>query len=183
MFFHIRFGHLVVLSFMAAAITLCGGCSEQEQKVAGQSDIDKAVSLYVDAVVHQEAREWELAIQKLLEAIEITPQFSLAYSLQGDIYQQISEFEKSAEAYENAIQIDPWSFNDYFNLGKVCRIMEKFVRSVRAFVRACELGPDHFEAHLYAAEVFLTLKEYNEAIAFSRMAEKIDPINNLDLMD
>ena len=53
--------------------------------------------------------------------------------------------------------------------------MKKFVRSARAYVRACELDPKHFEAHLYAAEVFFTLKNYDQAIEFSRMAEKIDP--------
>ena len=174
MLIHIRL-RSVIIGLLAAAIALWAGCEQQEQRGPQQQTQTQAVGLYVDAMVHQEAEEWDQAIQKLIAAIELYPEFTMAYSLQGDIYRQITDFEKSADAYEIAAQMDPWSFKDFFNLGKVCRIMEKFVRAVRAFLRACELGPDHFEAHLNAAQVFFALKDYDQAMAFSQMAKQIDP--------
>ncbi|MHC4412595.1 MAG: tetratricopeptide repeat protein, partial [Planctomycetota bacterium] len=110
------------------------GCAQQ-----------KAVDLYVDAVMYREQDENEKAIEKLNSAVKANRKFSIAYSLLGEIYQEINDYEKSAASYEKATELNPWSFKDYFNLGGVYHLMKRFTEAIRAYTRACELEPDHFK--------------------------------------
>jgi tetratricopeptide (TPR) repeat protein len=106
----------VCLICLTAMALFCSGCAQQQ---------DKAVDLYVDAVMYKEFQQNDLAIEKLNSAVKENKKFSLAYSLLGDIYQEMKEYEKSANSYEMAAELNPWSFRDYFSLGKVYEIMEK----------------------------------------------------------
>jgi tetratricopeptide (TPR) repeat protein len=87
------------------------GCGQQQQQ--------RAVDLYVDAVMFRELNENEKAVEKLDAALKLNKRFSLAYSLLGETYQQLQDYEKSATSYEKAIELNPWSFKDYFSVGQV----------------------------------------------------------------
>jgi tetratricopeptide (TPR) repeat protein len=150
---------------VGSVLLVLGGCSRQNQ----------AVDLYVDAVMFKEFDQNERAVEKLNEAVKLNKNFSLAYSLLGEIYQEIKDYEKSAAAYETATELNPWSFKDYFNLGRVYQIMQKFAQAVKAYVRACELKPDHIQAHINAAQSFYHIEDYNSALAYGHAAEQIDP--------
>ncbi|MBL7214868.1 MAG: hypothetical protein ISS71_04245 [Phycisphaerae bacterium] len=69
---------------------------------------EQAVSLYVDAMMLNDLNEREKAIQKLNMAVNLDPEFALAFSLKGDILQDMENFEESADAYERATVLDPW---------------------------------------------------------------------------
>jgi tetratricopeptide (TPR) repeat protein len=135
----------------------------------------QAVSLYVDAMMLNDLNDREKAIQKLNQAVELDPEFALAFSLKGDILQDMEEFEDSADAYERATELDPWSFKDFFNLGKVCQAIKQFARAVRAYVAACSLDPQHYPAHLGAAQCYFQLKELDDAMAYAEMAKELAP--------
>jgi len=135
----------------------------------------KAVDLYVDAVMLKGFDENEKAVEKLNSAVELNKDFSLAYSLLGEIYQEIKDYEKSATAYENATKLNQWSFKDYFNLGRVYQIMKKFALAVKAYTIACELKPEHLAANVNAAKCYYEIEDYNNALVYGGRAEQIDP--------
>ena len=168
---------IICISLISFSLFFFGGCAPQQQKTA------KPVDLYVDAVMLSELNENEQAVEKLNTAVKTDQNFSLAYSLMGDIYQKMQDYENSATAYERAAQINPYSFKDYFNLGKVYYVMEKFANAVRAYVKAVELEPNDLEANVGAAKSYYKVKDYNNALAYGERAQQIDPnINELQKM-
>jgi len=135
----------------------------------------RAVALYVDAVELVDRNDQQLAVEKLNSAVEIDGDFSLAYSLLGQIYQKLADYENSAASYEKATQLNPWSFVDFFNLGKVYQIVEKFRAAANAYAQACRLRTDHYQAHFNAAECYYRIDDFKNAAAYARQAEQIDP--------
>ena len=156
---------LFTFYFLLFTLLFSAGCAQEQQ----------AVKLYVDAVMLRELNENDKAIEKLDSAVESNKNFSLAYSLLGEIYQEIKDYEKSAASYEEATKLNPWSFKDFFSLGRVYQIMEKFAQAVEAYGRACELKPDHLDAHINAAKSYYEVKDYDGALAYGKRAEQIDP--------
>ena len=70
---------------------LCRGCARQQQAERQETEQQKAqkqqaVELYVDAVTLAEAGENQKAIEKLNLVLTSENDFSLAYSLLGEIY-------------------------------------------------------------------------------------------------
>jgi tetratricopeptide (TPR) repeat protein len=151
---------LAVLQLLFAA-----GCARQQ----------RAVELYVDAVMLKELNENEKAITKLNQAVKANKRFSLAHSLLGEIYEQMQDYHKSVEAYETATQLNPWSFKDYFSLGRVYQTMKEFALAVKAYRRACELKPNHLEANISAAKCLYEIKDYDQALIYGSRAAQIAP--------
>jgi len=133
----------------------------------------KAVQLYVDAMMLRDLQRWDNAIMKLNNAIEISPDFSLAYSFKGDIHQLNKQYKISADSYEKATKIDPWSFQNFANLGKVSQIIKDYQRAVKAYVSACELKTDDFEVHLGAGRCYYELEDYELAFDYGQRAKEI----------
>lgn len=136
---------------------------------------EKAVSLYVDAMMLNDLNEHEKAIQKLNTAVDLDPHFALAYSLKGDILQNMKKYEDSADAYEKATEMDPWSFKDFFNLGKVCQAIKQFARAAKAYVAACNLDPEHYAAHIGAAKCYFELKDFDQSKTYAEKAKELGP--------
>ncbi len=170
---------LSVVSMVIVMVLLSAGCGKQREHISkNRAD---AISLYVDAMMLNDLDERDKAIQKLDLAVELDPEFALAYSLMGDIYQDAEKYDKSAESYESATILDPWSFRDFFNLGKVNQIMEKFIKALKAYITACELEPEHFDAHLNAAKCFYEIENYDRSFEYSKKAKLIALARFLDM--
>jgi tetratricopeptide (TPR) repeat protein len=133
------------------------------------------IEFYVNAITMREMGRHEQAIQDLDKAIDKQEDFSLAYSLKGDIYQEMGRFNESAQAYKTASQLNPWSFHDLFNLGKVYHVMKQFAQAVKAYTRACDLEPEHFQVHMNTAKCYMELKQYEQALVYGRQAGQINP--------
>ena len=144
------------------------------EPMADEEQRMQAVSLYVDAMMLNDLNEREKAIQKLNDAVNLDPEFALAFSLKGDILQDMEKFEDSADAYERATELDPWSFKDFFNLGKVCQVIKQFARAVKAYVAACNLDPQHYPAHIGAARCYFELKELDNSLVYAQKAKELD---------
>jgi tetratricopeptide (TPR) repeat protein len=158
---------LVLCSYVAALLLLMCGCHGRRGK--------SVVDLYVDAVMLNELQKHDEAVDNLDKAVEKNENFSLAYSLRGDIHQQMGRYEESADSYQKASELNPWSFHDFFNLGKVYQTMKRFARAVKAYVRACELQPDHLQAHINTAKCYSEIEQYDSALLYGQRAEQINP--------
>lgn len=161
---------MIKITILSIVSLFCiGGCG------GGLGKSGSPIELYVDAITMQETNKPAEAIEKLDKAIEKQEDFSLAYSLKGDIYQQMGKYGQSAQAYEKATELNAWSFHDFFNLGKVYQMMQKFAEAVRAYARACELEPEHLRAHINTAKCYEELGQYDQALVYGKRAEQINP--------
>jgi tetratricopeptide (TPR) repeat protein len=155
----------IKLTIISLAILFSAGCAPRQ----------KAVELYVDAVVLKELNQNEKAVRKLNQAVKADGRFSLAHSLLGEIYEQEAYYQKSAASYGTATRLNPWSFKDYFALGRVYQTMKDFTLAAKAYRRAAQLKPDHLEANFNAAKCLYQINDYNEALVYGRRAAEIDP--------
>ena len=161
-----RVAYLAVCIFVTGLVSLfSAGCANER----------KAVRLYVDAVMLNEAGQNDKAIEKLNSAVRASKRFSPAYSLLGDIYQQDKNYEKSIASYEKATELNPWSFRDYLSMGKVYEVMERFSQAVKAYTKACELKPGSAEAYIDAAKCYYAVRDFNGVLAYGERARKLDP--------
>ena len=151
--------------FLPLGLLFVAGCTEQQ----------RAVDLYIDAVMLKDLNQKELAIERLNTAVQVDNRFTRAYSLLGDLYKETGDYQKSAVSYQEATRLNPQSFNDYFNLGQVNQIMGRFAEAVKAYSKACELKPDHLDAHINTAKCYYQVKDYDSALVYSERAEQLDP--------
>ncbi|MFA5252168.1 MAG: tetratricopeptide repeat protein, partial [Phycisphaerae bacterium] len=133
-----------VICVCTVGLLVFGGCGQKQQQ--------RSVDLYVDAVMLKELNENEKAVEKLNSAVELNKDFSLAYSMLGDIYQKTEDYEKSIASYKKAIELNPWSSRDYFSLGQVYQIRKEFPQAAGAYVKALELKPGSLGANVNAAK-------------------------------
>lgn len=159
---------VAIIFFMFLVVT--AGCQEQSKK----ADQDQAVDFYVEAAMLNDLQEWDNALKMLDQAIEMSPEFAMAYSLKGDVYQNQENYEKSAESYEIATTFDPYSIKDYLNLGKVYRILKEFAKSTAAYVRAAEIEPTNYQANYGAAQSYYLLRDWDNTIRHSVAASRLD---------
>ena len=154
-----------LLCLCIVGLLVSGGCGQEQ----------RSVDLYVDAIMLKELNENEKAVEKLNSAVRLNKDFSLAYSMLGEIYQETEDYEKSIASYEKATELNPWSFKDYFHLGQLYQITKNPQWAVQAYTKACEIKPEDLEANINAAKAFYEIKDYNNALAYGQRAEKIAP--------
>jgi|GEM_PF-503117 len=138
----------------------------------------RAVDHYVTALSLQSAAFDEDAVMELEKAIRLDHEFTLAFSMLGDLYQKLGQPEQAADSYEKACLMDPWAFSDHLNLGKVYKTLKRFTDAVRVLKRACQLQPDHPEANYALAVSYYELKDYEQAAFFCSRAAELTPDND-----
>lgn len=139
---------------------------------------ERAVYYYVSALSLQSAALDEDAVAELEEAIRLDHDFSLAYSMLGDLYRQRGQYPQAALAYEQACRLDPWAFRDHFNLGSVYKLLERFAEAIDVFKRACQLQPQHPQANYNLALCYYETEQYDQAARFCSRAAELDPQND-----
>ena len=166
--------NLFFSALFVSLVIFATGCSGSRRASSRAYATDEAISLYVDAHMLNDTNESAEAIKKLNTAIELSPDFAMAYSFKGDIYQTTEQYDKSADSYEAATMIDPWSLKDFFNLGKMAQIIEQFTRASKAYVNAANIEPNHYGATIGAAQCFYELKDFDNAFEYGSRAREID---------
>ncbi len=172
----VRFFSLLIITMVCLCLLL-GGCNSRE----------RAADLFTDAIILNETENKSDAIEKLKNAIELYPEFSLAHSMLGDVLQDTGQYEQSEVAYEKATELNEYSFHDFFNLGNVRRVLKKFAAAAKAYVKACELEPENVEAHIGAAKSYFAIKDepnaLDDALEYSIRAKQINPnASQVDLL-
>jgi len=67
-------------------------------------------------VLFHEKDDFRNAIDCFTKAIQVDPQYSMAWLNLGNVYSDLKRREKAIECYEKAIKFDPNSADAYYNL-------------------------------------------------------------------
>ena len=164
---------MLVLQLIVVIVALVSvsGCNEPVKK-------DDSINLYVDAVTLDESGKQAEAIEKLQKAVEVNPDFAVAYSLLGGIYLKQNKLPESAQAYEKSTTLNQWSYEDFRDLGRVYRLMNNFVSAAGAYAKASELDPQSSDARLGAADAYYNLQNYEKALEYGKSAKDIAPTSS-----
>lgn len=127
------------------------------------------------AMDYKNKGEYEKAIKELLEAIEIDPKYSRAYSLLGNIYSDLGKPYQAIEAFKKAIENDPQNSKSYNNLGVELYKIGKKIEAFESFKKAIELDSNNYEAYNNIAVILEDFKKYNEAVQMYKKAISLNP--------
>lgn len=128
------------------------------------------------------------AIQYFQQAIDIDPNYALAYAALAECYSapgfmRISpdqSFPRAKAAAEKALAIDESLGEPHSALGKITYEYEKNpVRAEKEFKKAIELNPNYATAHQWYATVLSEMGRFEEAKAEIQRAIELDPLSGI----
>lgn len=150
--------------------------SKQEEVEADPPKYSAPVNkLILEARDAIEIDKYQLAEEKLIEAIKSDKHCATAYTLLGDINYKQKSFVEAEESYLAAIKRDPEESEAHFGLASIYLAKEKPNEAVKELILATRLEPknDLWQAKL--GEVYMELRIFSKAaIAFHR-ASNIKP--------
>ena len=100
-------------------------------------NIDK---YYNEGVHYTEQGWWKESIEKFDKAIELDPNFAMAYSNRGAIYAKWHQYQLAIENYNQAIILDPTYADPYFNKSLASEMLGQTELAQESMQKACELN-------------------------------------------
>jgi tetratricopeptide (TPR) repeat protein len=122
-----------------------------------------ARELYLKALKSAQAGDNAKAIEQLKNAIDLYPQFTLAFNELGVQYMRLNQPDKSAAALRAALKLDPDAFGPHFNYGLLLLQQKKFSDAVAELELALKKNDASAPAHLYQGRALIGLHAYNDA--------------------
>ncbi|MGH8004447.1 MAG: protein kinase domain-containing protein [Limisphaerales bacterium] len=125
-----------------------------------------------------------IAVQMFKKALEIDPNYALAYAGLADSYFQMIDryyetdkniLKKAEEAAKKALEIVPLCTEAYLALGSVYYGQWRFRKSKEQFLKALELNPNNAPAHSRLASIYIYLGDFDRAEKEYLIAYEKDP--------
>ncbi len=127
------------------------------------------------------------AAEHFQRAIELDPEYALAYSSLADIYYLLQDYGGLTltesiplvdAALSRALSIDPELGEVYATQGNLHRLQGGLEASIQSFERAIELTPNYATAyHWYAENLRIDLLRPDEALPLIEKARELDPLS------
>lgn len=122
-----------------------------------------------------EANDLSRAEELYRKAIEIDPNYAVAYSNLGYILHTLERYDEAEVAYRKAIEIDPNYAIVYYNLGITLDELKQYDEAEKSYRKALALDPNNVSAYYNLGKVLNDLKRYDEAEAAYRKVLEINP--------
>ena len=101
-------------------------------------NIDK---YYNEGVHYTEQGWWKESIEKFDKAIELDPNFAMAYNNRGNAYYTLEQYQRAIEDYDKAIELDPTDALTYNNRGVSYNKLGQYQQAISDYDKAIELDP------------------------------------------
>jgi tetratricopeptide (TPR) repeat protein len=88
----------------------------------------------------------EQKAQLIRKAIDVDPDYFLAYQTLGLVYHRLKKHPESIQTYQKAAELSPGSALTYYNMGCVYQDMSDHEKAKQCYRKALELRPDYREA-------------------------------------
>jgi tetratricopeptide (TPR) repeat protein len=135
-----------------------------------RKELDKATKAMAD-------QDWTSAQQRLSHAIELYPQYALAYSNLGLVYAHLKDSAHEREALEKALQLDDHMVPASVNLAKMCFREGNSVKAESLLEGAVRADPSNAEALALLAQAQLLNKQYDAAIISAHSVHSLPHLN------
>ncbi|MBN1897991.1 MAG: tetratricopeptide repeat protein [Spirochaetes bacterium] len=126
------------------------------------------------ALDYKKRSSFDKAIFELERALQIDPEYSMAYSLLGDIYSEQGYPEKAISEYQKAIRFDTVNSELYNKMGAEYYKIKQKKSALESYKKAMELDPLNYKAYNNLAILFKDQGKFNEAIDLYLKAIRIN---------
>ncbi|MGB6294776.1 MAG: tetratricopeptide repeat protein, partial [Rivularia sp. (in: cyanobacteria)] len=121
---------------------------------------------------HQE--KWDLALADFNKAIQMNPEFTMAYYNRGTFYDDQKKQDLALADFNKAIQINPQYADAYLNRGYVYHNHKKQDLALADYNKAIKINPEYALAYLNRGAIYFDQKKLDLALADYNKAIKID---------
>ena len=180
-----------VVRGLAVATQIALGAATRDRLTAVRSVSPEAYEEYLKGRYewnHRTQDSLQRAIVHFTRAVELDPTYAPAHASLADCYNQFGtqllgtgsprEFRpRAAAAAMRALQIDPYSAEAHAALGYVRHYDWQWKDAEREFLRAIELNPSYPLARIWYANMLMSRRRYDEALAQVFVARDLDPFS------
>ena len=132
----------------------------------------KARKAYSKAAKLLQKNRLEEAETRLLKAVEIYPQYAVAWNTLGGIYRQKNQPEKALQAFSEAVKADPKYIRPYLGRAEVELAKGRYQEVVNTTGTLLRLDPTFGIAHFYKAVGHYSLQQLRAAEQSARASLK-----------
>jgi Tfp pilus assembly protein PilF len=136
---------------------------------------DAALRQYQQARKDLERRDADAAAKRLEKAVEMAPQFAMAWNELGTIAYQTRKFDRAEECFRQALVLDPRAFDPLVNLGGVLVTVHKLDEAADYNLRAVLARPNDALANSQLGQTYFGLARMDLAEKYLERARQIDP--------
>ncbi len=121
-------------------------------------------------------REPQKAIADINKALELQPDYNMAYAMRGNVYASLGNIQQALADLNQAIQIKPEEAHHYFFRGQVYKKIKDYPKAIADFKKAIELEPQNPEHYVTRGSYYLLeLKDRPKAIEDYTKAAELAP--------
>jgi len=165
--------------------------AEQGRVTKHYTENPEAYQLYLKGRFYWNKRTGDAAkkaIEYFQQAIEIDPNYALAYAGLADAYQLLNlfadaspqeAFPKAKAAAKRALELDETLAEAHASLASSLFSYDRnYAEAAREYQRAIELNPNYATAHHWYGVAYLAkMQRFDEAIAELKRAQALDPLS------
>jgi len=124
----------------------------------------EASTLYQEACTLEYQHNYQLAIDKVLEAVKLSPDDAMLYTKLAGLYTDTDDLDKAVEMYSKVIDLRPNDAFVYISLGSIYETQGKYTEALGAYNNALRIFPEYKYNYLNLANVYYQTKNYKDAI-------------------
>jgi tetratricopeptide (TPR) repeat protein len=136
---------------------------------------DAALRQYRQAQKDLERRNPDSAVKRLENAVEIAPEFAMAWNELGTIAYQARKFDRAEECFRQALRQDPNSFEALVNLGGVLVTLHKLDQAAEYNLQAVLIRSNDALANSQLGLTYFELARMDLALKYLERTRRIDP--------
>ena len=148
-----------------------------EQALELASEVDKVTLFYQIGLAYLKSNREDDAIQSLVKATQINPNFMKAHKKLADIYHRKREFLTATKSYLKTIEIDSTYTAAYGGLALTKFATEDIDGVILLMKKATRINPAYADGYLLLGTALTQMGRQHEAIAPLRKAIDIDHTN------
>jgi tetratricopeptide (TPR) repeat protein len=117
--------------------------------------------------------DWAGAEQEFKTALQLNPGYGLAHMGYAFLLSNLGRHKEAIKEVKTARDLDPLSPRFMANVGWLLYRARSYDQALEELEKAIELYPEHGNNYVYAAEVYLALDRYEEALTACQRTEEI----------
>ena len=150
----------------------------QESRIAEQKvpTLSELASNYVhQGLRYYEHGRWQEATVAFKDAIEIKPNYAVAYYGLAVTYSRLEIWEEALTFFERTVELSPGHAQGYLGLGITYNMLGLDTEAMKALKEAVRINPRFAEAHYALALNYLKLGDITSALKIHKILITLDP--------
>ncbi|CAD8189852.1 unnamed protein product [Paramecium octaurelia] len=126
------------------------------------------------------SKEIDNSIKFFGRAIQLSKDYSYAYTLSGHEFSQNENFQQAKKSYDKATSLDSRQYNAWWGQGNMYYKTDKYDDAIRCFTQALKINSNNPVLPTFLAMSYAAKGEHVEALKYFEQSEKLDPQNGLN---